>query len=477
MESRMSRLVSWLLNIVYLSALIVCAPWVLWAMLRKGKYREGYAQKLLGLAPRRDNFGTCVWFHAVSVGEVNLLATLLRKLRWARPDWECVVSTTSRAGYELALKKYPHLSVFYCPLDFSWAVRTAIRRVRPTLLVLAELELWPNLILAAKAEGARVAIVNGRMSDKSFPGYLRIRPLVARLLRQLDLYAVQNDESAARFKALGAPPDRIHVTGSLKYDGAETNRGNPRTLALRKLASIADDDIVFLAGSTQEPEEQLAIDIYRRLAADHPRLRLVIVPRHPERFDAVANVLQASALPWQRSSELAIQPPALPGVLPLITTTQGQYTSTARNARKPPAEPEAVAPILLVDTVGELGAWWGTATIAFVGGSFGDRGGQNMIEPMAYGAAVSFGPNTWNFRDVVAVLLDTDAAVVVRDGQELEAFVRRCLEEPQFAETLGDRARQLVRSQLGATERTRLLLEELMSEPRQRTSARRRAAA
>ncbi len=157
--------------------------------------------------PRREGDATCVWIHAVSVGEVNLVATLLRELRAAHPDWQFVVSTTSRTGYELARKKYADLTVFYCPLDFSWAVRTAMRRIRPTMLVLAELELWPNLIAAAKDHGARVAIINGRLSDHSFPGYRRIRPLVARVLRQIDLIAAQNDESADRFRALGAPPN------------------------------------------------------------------------------------------------------------------------------------------------------------------------------------------------------------------------------------------------------------------------------
>ena len=281
-----------------------CLPLVVWQSVRTGKYRAGYREKFFGLVPRRDDGATCVWIHAVSVGEVNLLATLLAELRRKHADWQFVISTTSRAGYELARKKYADLTVFYCPLDFSWAVRTAMRRVRPSLLVLAELELWPNLIAAAKQHGAGVAIINGRLSDHSFPRYRRIRPLVSRVLRQIDFIAAQNAESAERFRMLGAPADRVHVTGSLKYDGAQTDRDNPRTSALRKLAHFAEDDIVFLAGSTQEPEEQIAIDIFRRLSPTHPRLRLVLVPRHPERFDAVAKLLDASGLCWVRRSQL-----------------------------------------------------------------------------------------------------------------------------------------------------------------------------
>jgi 3-deoxy-D-manno-octulosonic-acid transferase len=259
------------------------------------------------------------------------------------------------------------------------------------------------------------------------------------------LIAAQNEESAERFRALGAPQDRVHVTGSLKYDGAPTDRNNPRTVALRTLAGLAEDDVVFLAGSTQEAEEQIAVDIYRRLASEHPRLRLVLVPRHPERFDAVAKLLDAANLPWRRRS-------GLKHILP--------------------AEPGADGRVLLVDTIGELGAWWGTATIAFVGGSFGSRGGQNMIEPAAYGVAVSFGPNTRNFRDVVASLLAANAAVVVHDADELESFVRRSLDEPAWAAAFGARAQAFVQTQLGATARTVALLETLVPSAENRVESR-----
>jgi len=443
-----ARLFSWLLNVVYVVVLVVCAPLIVWKAVRTGKYREGYGEKLLGRVPRRAGKATCLWIHAVSVGEVNLLATTLDRLRDAHPDWRIVISTTTKTGYDLARKKYGASAVFYCPLDLSWAVRTAVRRVRPTMLVLAELELWPNLIQAAREQGARVAIINGRLSDHSFRGYRRVRPLLARVLRKIDLIAAQNEETAERFRALGAKADRVHVTGSLKYDGAQTDRQNPRTTVLRQLAGIADDDLVFLAGSTQEPEEQIAVGIFRALSAAHPRLRLILVPRHPERFEAVVKLLEESGLQWLRRSKLN---DALTEPFP-DPPLQGRGTEHVR-------DPMGRRPVLLVDTVGELGAWWGAAHIGFVGGSFGSRGGQNMLEPAAYGVAVSFGPNTWNFRDIVAALLAADAAVVVHDADELAAFVRRCLDEPAYAAALGARAKVLVESQLGATGRTIELIE------------------
>lgn len=422
-----------LLNLVYVLVLVLAAPWIMWRAAFQGKYRQGLAARLLGNVPVRRSDRKCLWFHAVSVGEVNLLGPLLRRLSECHPDWQCVVSATTRAGLALARRRYPQLAVFSCPLDFTWAVRRAVHRVRPDVLVLVELELWPNLVQAAKAHGARVAVINGRMSDSSFRGYRRIRPLVCRVLRQLDLVAAQNSLYAQRFCELGARPETVYVTGSMKFDGAETDRANPATARLRALAGFQPQDVVFLAGSTQDPEEEAALAAFTALCSRWPQLRLVLVPRHPERFEAVARLLDRSGLPWQRRTRLEGESP-----LP--------------HAR-----------ILLVDTVGELGAWWGTATIAFVGGSLGDRGGQNMIEPAAYGAAICFGPNTWNFRDIVAAMLEAQAAVVVPDANALADFVRRCLEDPQYASGLGQRAQRLVASQLGASDRTLELLAPLVA--------------
>ena len=430
----------YLLNLAYLLLIVAAMPWIVWQAIRKGKYREGYAAKLFGRVAMRSGDRTCLWLHAVSVGEVNLLAPLLKQIERERPDWECVISTTTMTGMALAKKKYARLSVFYCPLDFSWAVRRAMQRVRPDLLVLAELELWPNLVGAARQSGARVAVINGRLSEHSFRGYLRVRPLIARLMRLIDLVAVQDETCAGRFRELGTPPSAVHVTGSMKYDGARTDRGNPKTRELAALAGLKDDDVVLLAGSTQEPEEAVVLEVFRRLSKTWPKLRLVLVPRHPDRFDAVGRLLDCSGIPWQRRTKLG--------------RTDLERQRPSRDAR-----------VLLVDAIGELGAWWGTARIAFVGGSLGNRGGQNMIEPAAYGAAVSFGPNTRNFRDVVAAMLRHDAAVVVADGDELNRFVSRCLQEPAYAASLGDRARALVRGQLGATERTFRLLATLAEKP------------
>jgi 3-deoxy-D-manno-octulosonic-acid transferase len=359
----------------------------------------------------------------------------MAELSSRRPELQFVITTTTQTGYALAQKKYAQHVVSYCPLDFSWAVKAALCRLRPDLLVLAELELWPNLIVAARRHDIPVVVVNGRLSAASHRGYQRIRWAIAPVLRQLTAVAVQNRDYADRFVNLGTPRNKVTVTGSIKFDNAKTDRENPQTLSLRNLVGLGSDQTVFLAGSTQEPEESLTLKTYAQLQARYPHLRLVVVPRHPERFDEVHQLLAAGGLQYLRRSQIDCP----------VSAADWQ--------------------VLLVDTVGELGAWWGVADIAFVGGSMGTRGGQNMIEPAAYGAAVCFGTNTRNFRDVVSMLLAVNAAVVVRDGGVLSQFVSRCLDEPQFARRLGERAQSLVVRQRGATARTVDILEKFLPGP------------
>jgi 3-deoxy-D-manno-octulosonic-acid transferase len=296
----------YLFNIAYLLLLVLVSPWIVYQRLFRGKYREGFAAKFWGAVPWRNSDRPCIWFHAVSVGEVNLLAVLLKEVAQRRPEVECVISTTTMTGFALGRKKYAEHTVFYCPLDFTWAVRRAMRRIHPSLLVLAELELWPNLVRAAKQHGARVAIVNGRLSENSFRGYRRLRLLLRPSLNWLDCIATQNEEYADRFRMLGMNAARVHVTGSVKFDGAQTDRNNSRTKELRELAGYGARDIIFLAGSTQAPEEQLALAAFQALAPAHPNLRLILVPRHPHRFDEVAGLLDRSGVHWMRRSALEL---------------------------------------------------------------------------------------------------------------------------------------------------------------------------
>jgi len=424
------------LNLCYLALLLAVSPILLYRMVRHNKYRAGFGEKFLGQVPLRvERKKTCIWFHAVSVGEVGLLEPILREIKKQDPELHCVISTTTRTGMEVAKKKFgERYSLFYCPLDFSWAVANAMRRIAPDLLVLVELELWPQLIAFAQRRGCKVAVVNGRLSENSFRGYSRIRFFLRRLFKKIDLFAVQDSTYAERFKALGASPERLHTTGSIKFDGIETDRDNPSSLHLAKLAGLTETP-VFLAGSTQAPEEEYALSAFLAARKVEPDLRLILVPRHPERFSEVAALAtqfaEKNSLRFLRRSELD---EAIP-------------------------EDSRGCDILLVDAMGELGAWWGTAKIAFVGGSLGsNRGGQNMLEPAGFGCAISFGPNTTNFREIVAMFQNAEAATVVHSPEELAEFVTRCCSDATYATQLGENARQLVASQQGAAEQTVTLL-------------------
>jgi 3-deoxy-D-manno-octulosonic-acid transferase len=433
----------YLLDLLYLLVLLVLSPWLIYKALTTGKYRRGLWSKFLGPSARPSSRPVC-WFHGVSVGEVHLLRQVVAAFRRRHPDWDCVVSTTTDTGHDEARKHFADLQVIYWPFDFSWAVQRVLRRVRPSLVVLAESELWPNFLLAARAAAVPVAVINARMSPRSFRNYARLGPPARWLLTMVDLFAVQTEEYAANLRRLGVWPQCMRVTGSVKYDGVTADRGNPRTEELRRLLGVAPDDLVWIAGSTQAPEEEIVLNVFGRLRADFPRLRLMVVPRQKDRFEEVACLLQRSGLRFVRRSSL--------------------------DPRSSILDPRSS--ILLVDTIGELGALWGLADVAFVGGSLdGKRGGQNMIEPAAYGAAVLFGPHVWNFADAAARLRQAGAALQVADEAGLEAAVRRLLTEAGERHRMGAAAREFVKEQQGATERTLALLDELMERETERRQA------
>ena len=433
---------AYLLDLFYLLALIVASPWLLFKALTTGKYRRGVGDKFFGLfQPVPDS--PCLpvslsrrlrraWFHGVSVGEIHLLRQVVARFRQAHADWSCVISTTTDTGYEQARRQFPDLPVIFWPLDFSWAVRRTMNMIDPALVVLAEGELWPNFMHLARKRRLPVAVVNGRMSPRSFRRYHAFRSFLRPIFKHLDLAAVQTDEYAHDFRVMGVRVDRVHVTGSVKYDGVTTERGHPKTRALGSLLNVQAADVVWVAGSTQAPEEQIVLDIFRRIRTEQANLRLFLVPRQKERFEEVAGVLRRSGLLFLRRSEL----------------------------KEPVRDRSAV---ILVDTIGELGALWGLADVAFVGGSLdGKRGGQNMIEPAAYGAAVVFGPHVWNFHDAAARLVESSAALQVTDADGLETAIRRLLDDPRERQRLGAAAQQLVRYQQGATQRTIECLDRLI---------------
>lgn len=427
-------LLTLLTNTIYLLLIAAASPIIAYRMIVQGKYRQGWSHKLLGRLPARTSEQTTIWFHAVSVGEVLLLQLIIPRLREQRNDLQIVISTTTHTGQDVAKEKYPDCTVCYCPLDFSWAVKNGLNRVKPDLLVLVELELWPNLIREANRQRIPLAIINGRLSEKSFRGYRKIKPLIGSLLQRFQTIAVQSETYADRFRKLGASWVQVKVTGSVKFDQVTTDRQNSQTQTLRDLLGLRQEETILIAGSTQAPEEDYALQAYESLRPEFPHLRLIVVPRHKERFEEVARLIERKNLPLLRRSS--------------VTASSANESTSPEN------------PVILLDTLGELGACWGLADIAYVGGSLTNRGGQNMIEPAAYGAVITFGPNTGNFRDAVLLLKDANAATVISDGEQMVPVFANFLQNPVLMTQMGARAREAVLPQQGATRRT---VESLLS--------------
>ncbi len=417
-------------NLIYALAICLVSPVIAYRMIRHGRYRRGIGQKLLGLSrasgQRLRGSGNCIWLHAVSVGEVNLLGGVIAKIRQSAPATAIVISTSTDTGYDLAVKKFGADRVFFCPLDFTWAVRRTLKNLMPTQLVLAELELWPNLVQAAQLFGIPVRVINGRLSERSAARYIRFAPLTKSTFERLSWVGCQDESSRDRFEACGVASDRLQVTGSIKFDDAPASRDTAGVQSLVEWSGADPWHRVWVVGSTQAGEETMAIDIYNHLRTDHAELRLILVPRHRERFDEVAAIVQAAGLNVQRRS-----------------TGKSLFNSRWNNDT-----------VILVDTIGELRNWWGVGQIATVGGSFGARGGQNMLEPAGYGNAVSFGPNTRNFKQIAQQLIDNGGAVRTATASELSRFVRRCLTDIPAADSLGRSAQQVIARHRGATKRT-----------------------
>jgi 3-deoxy-D-manno-octulosonic-acid transferase len=436
-----------ILNLIYGATFALFAPVLFYRMVRSGKYREGFAEKFRGEAPNRIGDRPCLWFHAVSVGEVLLLRPLVREMARRRPGWDVVISTTTTTGLAVARKTFPDHITFYAPLDFSWATGRAMQRIRPTVLALVELELWPNLIRAAKRSGAKVAIINARLSARSYRGYKSLRGPLGPTLRCIDVVAAQDADYARRFVELGVPESRVSITGSVKYDGLESDRNNARTRELRRELGLSPTELVFVAGSTMDGEEAAALEAYRVARVQHPGLRLILVPRHAERFDSVDEWLE-------KRGEAVLR------------------RSRAGGGRGPTTRQGGPPPVILIDTIGELAAAWGLADVAFVGGSLlPGRGGQNMMEPAAYGASVLFGPHTANFRETVEQLLARNAARRVADADELTLRLREDLEDPEAAAARAAAGRSFVLAQHGASGRTLAELDRLVDSSSAQKSA------
>ncbi len=416
-------------------ALLVSLPYWLIQWLRHGKYRAGLRQRLGKVPSRLAENGTqpAIWIHAVSVGEVLAVTGLVAEMKRAFPGHRVLISTTTATGQELARSRFGEGSVFYFPLDFGFAIKPYLRSLRPQLVVIAETEFWPNFLRLAHAGGARIAIVNARISDRSFPRYRRWRTILSRVLRPVDAFLAQTEEDRRRLLAIGASVDRVQVTGNLKFDAA-TPVAPPIVAALRAAFQRAQAQPVVVCGSTVEGEEKLLLDAFIKLLGQFPRAMLVLAPRHPQRFAGVAQLLEKGAIPfWRRS------------------TWAGESLCGG---------------VLLLDSIGELASLYALAELAFVGGSLVPRGGHNILEPAQHGVPILVGPYTENFRDIVRAFQANHAVRVVEPAELPMALLELASSEVERKE-LGRLAAETVRAHTGATRRTLEALGRLLDSPPQ----------
>src|ERR1017187_343735 len=415
--------------------MLLSLPYWLYQILRHGKYRKGLAERMGGVPARLTDGsrpGRVIWVHAVSVGEVLAVSGLVEQMRLASPQTRGLVSTTTDTGQELARKRFGADNVFYFPMDFAFAIRPYLQALRPELVVLAETEFWPNFLRQAHASGARVAVVNARISDRSWPRYRRFRWALRRMLVHVDLFLAQTTEDSTRLQSIGAQAGRVQVTGNLKFD-VSLPASPPIVESLRRSLASEGAGPVLVCGSTVEDEEPPLLKAFENLRVGHPRAMMILAPRHPERFDQVAILLQQLGIPSFRRSQW-----------------QGEALAGG---------------VLLVDSIGELAALYALADVAFVGGSLVPRGGHNIIEPAQHGVAIVTGNHTENFRDIVTLFQSRDAVRIVGLA-ELPLTLMQLLADDAERRALGRRAEETMRSQMGATLRTLEALKTLMSDGR-----------
>src|SRR4051812_35188234 len=430
-----------LYNAVLVLAFILGAPYWLFKMLTRGKYRAGIAERL-GRVPERVRSAqpgdVCVWIHAVSVGEVLAVSQLVSELCSARKQkLRIVVSTTTTTGQNLARERFGAENVFYFPIDFGFCIGPYMRALRPKLVVMAETEFWPNFLRKAKRCGAKLAVVNARISDRSLPGYRRWKRILGRVLANVDLFLAQSDEDKRRLIEIGASQKRVHVSGNLKFDVKPPTK-LPIVEQLRAAIARSGGGPVIVAGRTKGRGERGGVTMLFRMVWGVSDAVVILGPRRPERFDEVAAMAQTMSLRvWRRS------------VADLDTTAVS-------------------GGVFLLDSIGELGSLYQLGACAFVGGSLENTGGHNILEPAGFGVPVIVGPHTHNFRDIVGLFRRADALIELPAGYpEQNADALHTAVVSILSKKASDKLahmNEVMRSQRGATARTADALRNFLGE-------------
>ncbi|MBN1795358.1 MAG: 3-deoxy-D-manno-octulosonic acid transferase [Sedimentisphaerales bacterium] len=440
----------YLMNVAYLFAAAAYSPVVLYRLLRHKRYKSGWGQRL-GKIKRKNPDKKCIWIHAVSVGEVNATRTIVAELIKRFSDYEILITTTTDTGYARAESLYgDNFNVSYFPLDFSWIMSRAFTNIKPEICILMELEVWPNFAQIAHDSNIPVVVANGRISDRSFSRYKKIKPLVTAMFRRVDLILAQTKTYAERFKKLGCPAEKVLVTGSLKYDTAQITDRVKGSDELEKELNIKGEKL-WVAGGTGNDEEKLIIDVYKNLIEQDKfkDLRLAIVPRKPERFDEVAELMKQAGFGVIRYSQIKTSDMVSPAARGRVTSIEQRATSDERR-------------VILGDTMGDLRKFYSLATVIFVGRTLVPMGGSDMAEAAALGKCTIFGPHAFNFKQTVDVLLEGNGAVLVSDSYELQKVLQKCLDDENFRTEIAHNGQQVIRDNQGATAKAIEKISELL---------------
>jgi 3-deoxy-D-manno-octulosonic-acid transferase len=406
---------------------------------RSGKYVTGLGQRLGKLPQLRLNNHSIIWLHCVSVGEARAAQSLVRALLDRFPTTRLVVSTTTVTGQKVAHEIFGEqaAAVFYFPIDWAWTVRRALRAIRPSVVLIMETELWPRLFSECRRKQIPVALVNGRISNKSFQRYRWIRSFIGRVLNDLTLAIMQSPEDAKRIRDLGVDAEKLRVSGNLKFDSANVALDQDLTSKLRERFNLNGSALI-VAASTHEPEEKVILAAFKRTRESHPDGRLLIAPRHPERFQEAAELLEKSGLTWSRRSQ-------------------------------PESERDRKSDVVLLDTIGELGAIYSLADLVFVGGSIIPHGGHNVLEPAAQGVCTITGPYTQNFAWITNAMLSEEALVQLPESAdfaaELSSVINQLLSDEKRRREIGARAKSVCQRNQGATEKTIEMISQLIATP------------
>ena len=425
-----------LYSVLVLAVAVIASPWFVYQALRYKKYVASLGQRM-GYLPVSFNMDAdeSIWIHAVSVGEVLTARPIISDLKRRYPNLRMFLSTTTLAGQQLARRSVQDVdAVFYFPFDLGIFVRRTLDLVRPKLFIMMETEIWPNLLYECRQRGVKTAVVNGRLSARSFSRYRMIRGFMRRVLDHVDRFLVQSEESARRFIDIGADPARVVVTGSLKFDSLDLSpialQARSRDRVLRYFR-VPASRLVIVAGSTMKGEESAVLRAFRRVRTTTPNTLLVIAPRHPERFDEVEQLVRSEGWKTARRSDLAID-----------------------------SEPRV--DVVVLDTIGELATVYQIATVVFVGGSLVATGGHNVLEPAVFGKPIVFGPHMENFAEIAEAFVSNGAGVQVAGDEQLDDTLLSLMSDPVRRARLGAAARALVEANRGAKEKSVIVLADLL---------------